>query len=175
MSKVYLAKRDFDSAIAACKLARSGSKRAQGKSSSTYIESCRLLILIYAFNEDLTAFKFYNESLPPESRFAIDALSSGLEELNEICARIWPSSRSKLDWLDSRANVFWYAADRGLLNAMLVLFWIGVDVNCVCKDSNVGRGRTHTMVEGKRNVLDLVRMGADELQGHEFPSQKICL
>ena len=135
LAKVCLAKGDFDSAIAACKQARSGSKRAHGRASSTYIESSRLLILIYACNEDLTAFKFYKKSLPVESRFAIDVLSSGLKELEEISAELSASVPTKFDWLDTRADVFRHAAGRGQLNAMWVLFWIGVDVNCVCKDS----------------------------------------
>ena len=163
LAKVCLAKRDFDSAIAACKQVRSGSKRVQGKSSSTYIEACRLLVLIHAIHGDFTASKLYNTSLSPESCLDINVLISGLKEIDVNSTwSLESGKRVEIDWLHSRADFFWYAAHHNKCNAMWVLFWIGVDVNCVGKYRKVDSEEPPYIAKSRECRLQLIEMGACE-------------
>ena len=170
LAQVCLAKRDFDSAILACKQARSGSKKAQGKSSSGYIESSRLLILTYALIGDLTAANFYNKFLPLGSCFDVDMFCQGIEELEAtykgMCGLGSSDKLTPLSWLQARGSVFCQAAYYNRTNAMKVLFWVGVNVNYVWNPiPNKDDHRTALMSAvdqgNKSSILELMSMGAD--------------
>ena len=149
LGRVYLAKEETDSAIAACKEARAGFRKIRGKLSASFKEATRLLILSYVINGDVTAIDFYDNDA---SVLSMDSLNKGLDQIHTL------NPHAVIDktfhWLRDRGVALIIAAGRGYNEAMQMLLWIGVNINATNASGETALIRA--AARGQTNVVQFL-------------------
>ena len=164
LAKVYLAGADYDAATLAFREAKAGYKKLRGKTDPDYIESSRLLILVYTLSGDYVAAQIYNKALPTQSQLQVRLLVPGIKILDEIGKNDYRSPKDH-PWLYERCKTLLLISKGGFLDPTCIdiLHMIGVNVNNRFLDEK--EHKTPLMEAASKGFVPtierLIRVGAD--------------
>ena len=145
LAQIYLARHKFDSALKACKEARSGRRKVLGKDHKSYYQSVVLLVLIYKTSNDQPAATSYAKTIPANflsdkgtiavlrftsegSGLSLDGESAAKKLLSEIpYDSTFPNRETNL-------GLRW-AAGQGHKSVVQLLLWRGVNPESPSIDS----------------------------------------
>ena len=164
LCKVCLARKELDSAITACKEARSGFREHIDKCGMRYWSATHLLVLMYAFNGDHIAAGIYGKDLPAgklqrpeiieEQIRLLGNMSTEDRDESKTGSNYFTYSFKKYGWLQKRGRALVEAASNGYRDAVLMMLEIGTNVNATNAFGETALIRA--AIEGNSSMVQLL-------------------